>query len=225
MEKSYIDKLLDIDPIAIVEDASGGKHWSEFDNSDNIMALGLAMMSGEIKRNALKQAGDTYWGMKWDEFQSLIESHGFKCALRYDIPYENKTEEAIIYYDTNGFVIWATSFFGKTSINGGTLYGQIKEEKGFLSSDLHHCSHGCFADDKWHFDVDVREGLFHNINSVLQNATPLKVWEYDSFLWLVDYVEENELGYDYKKITEDKINSSPELKRILSVCISTMKEV
>ncbi|MEG0898398.1 MAG: hypothetical protein RSF40_01630 [Oscillospiraceae bacterium] len=220
MNTSYIDKLLNFDPIAAVEEMTEGKHWSEFDDSESNMSLWMAVMSGEAKRNALKEIGDTYWGMTWSEFISLIEKHGFKCALRYDIPYENKLEEAIIYYNNYGFVIWATSFSEKKSVNGGTLYGQLRTHQDFSHcDDLSQCSNGYFADDKLSFSVDVREGLFHHLNKAIAHADPLSIWEDNAFLWFVDYVEDDEPTYDYKAITQDKIHRCPsEFQNIVRVC-------
>lgn len=220
MRKYTIDEVMTFDPIDILKLEYGSTDWSKFTDSEFKRAFTMVKTVSEIKKNTLKQAGDTYASMKWDEFKSLIENHGFKCALRYDFLL-NSMEEAVIYYDENGFIIWATSCFGKSSLNGGNLYGQIKEGYSFKNAYIpKNCNYSRFARGKWQFDIDVREGLLYTLNNILQNAKPLKIWEDDSFLWFADYAESKKEGFNYAEVTKAKINSSPDLKRILGIYLN-----
>lgn len=213
--KNIIDMALDYDPIYEAEKISGKSHHSEFNNDDMMLAMGISMLSGETKKSILKEAGDTYFGIEWNVFIALIKSYGFKEALTYDFidnqRGETKTEEAIIYYDDNGFVIWAESYGGKDCINSGKIYGQIEVNKDFDRCDvLSHCSNGYFSDNKVYFDKDIREGLINTINKVKKHSLPIKTWEHPSFLWFVDYMELKEDGYDYEQITKSKISKCPQ---------------
>lgn len=231
------DELLHRDTIAETEKMLNGKDYHEFNDFENMIMLVNAMEDNKIKNNHLNSLGDTHFGMKWNDFIKLIESYGFIKGLRYSfVPpkyyddEEERAENAIIYYHpTKGLVLWATSY-GK-SINGGKVYGEVlmnKEIRKDIYKALHDCSHGAFAtwnrdkeEDEYkeqiEFDYDIREGLIHVLTRIENTTKFASIWKDSHFLWFVDYAEEKQEGYDYKKITEEKILKCPiELQNIIT---------
>ena len=209
------EEILRKDSLAETERMFGGKHWSEFNGAENMVALFNCITDNEIKAKHLEEIGDTYHSMSWDYFKNLITSKGFVNGYTYDFAYngfdESHQEEAVIYYHpSKGLVIWATSFNGKQSVNGGSLYGEIKantkDDEMTIWCKL--STGGCIDKENLIFETshDVREGLFSKLSALEEAGTFLNKWtNRNRFLWFVDYVEDDVPGYDYKKITKEKI--------------------
>lgn len=226
------DELLHKDSLAESEKMFGGKHWSEFNEAEQLISMFKAMDDNEKKSKHLQSIGDTYWGLKWNDFISLIEQYGFKKGLRYDFvapkyrdDEEDRIEEAILFYQTEkGLILWATSFGNKDHINSGSVYGMIKYKNWEDTWEaLNHSSNGSNGEkDKniRYFSLDIREGLIHKLNGIDNTLKLLSKWSGDlPFLWFLDYTEEKQPNYDYKAITEDKIKKCPEeMQNIINGC-------
>lgn len=224
---SETENILRQDSLYESEKMLGNKHWSEFNEIEQGLSMLKFFDDNQKKKDHLESIGDTYWGIKWDTFINLIETNGFKTALRYDFEYNGfskpSIEEAILYYHPQkGLIIWAESFGGKDHINGGKLYGEVymKEEMWQDITKVLTSSHGSFAywdkesnidvyKEQVYFNFDIREGLIHNINKVEEVIPFAPVWKDTQFLWFVDYVEDKVPGYDYKEITQQKISRCP----------------
>ena len=218
MGKEVLDKVLAIDPIYEMEKATG-KHWSEFSEDEMMEAMFFNMFSGELKKATLQKASDTYFGIAWESFLDLIKANGFKEGLGYKFTHNifgtNETEQAVLFYREDGLVIWATSHHGK--LNGGTLYGELIKNPEAVWANFPDFSGGFYDENHLSFTTDVREGLFHFLERMKENGEFAPVWgERDRFLWFVDFKEEHEPDYDYKKISNEKISAAADgLKRII----------
>lgn len=217
-----IDQVLSHDSIAETEKLVGKKHYSEFNELEQGMMLLNFIEHNRQKENILKSANDTYFNMSWDYFINLIKEHGFVEGLTYDFKHyqeKDRTERAIIYYHpSKGLVIWATSYGNITSVNGGTMYGEIKfdETNTELWKVLSGCSHGHSGEGFRHFSKDIREGLIHTINKIDNKCEFSQKWNKRQFLWFCDYTDEKTPGYDHNSITKAKIKQCPkELQDIL----------
>lgn len=210
------EKILTKDSLADTEKALGDKHWSQFNRFENLFALSRAATDNEIKQNHLKIIGDTNSDMKWDEFKELLENKGFVNALTYDFKYEDRTEQAILYYNPqNGLILWATSFGNKDHINGGELYGQIKSKGEEHDHTIWRwLSTGGMVDKERHIyetRQDIREGLFSKLDTLESAGEWMPVWVGQGrFLWFADYVESKQAGFDYEIATAEKIKKCPE---------------
>ena len=210
------ERILTQDSLSETEQILGNKHWSEFTDTENGFALLKVISDNERKTKHLKGLGDTYWGIKWDEFKDLIKAHGFVPALEYEFIKYEKPDEAIIYYHpTKGLIIWATSFDGKDHINGGELYGEIKANSEadqeviwmWLSTG------GCIEDLVYETKQDIREGLFNKLNELETAGVFQNKWiKKNRFLHFVDYSIED-INRDYKIATQIKINKCPQEMR------------
>jgi hypothetical protein len=213
------ESILTRDTLSETEKQFGGKHWSKFSDNENKAALLNAVRDNTIKEYHLKSIGDTYFGMPWDDFKNLIKEKGFIQALTYDIDYKGfgrptKEEVIIHYHSEKGLIIWATSIGDKARVNGGTLYGEIqaKDEDSKKVIWRWMSTGGCIDMENRIYITshDVREGLFSKLDTLETAGTFLKNWTCrNRFLWFVDYAEDDVEGYDYKKITNEKINRCP----------------
>jgi hypothetical protein len=214
-----IKRVLEFDPLYEAEKALGNKHWSQFTENENAMSMGLFFLHNENKDKILKESKDTHFSMDWNEFVDIITNNGFKLGYEYSFPYEDKIEKAALFYRLDGLVIWVTSYWNGKSVNGGTLYGEIKLNDTKDRANIPSCSNGFFDFDngKLHFDTDVREGLIWFINSMSSYGEFIKEWEQPhKFLWLLDFVENKMPNYNYTEISKKKINMCcDEVKNIM----------
>jgi hypothetical protein len=230
MDNKILDELLRFDPIAEAERVSGKQHWSEFSKEDEYTAMALAMLSGDMKRNALKEANDTYFSMKFGEFIDLIISNGFKKAIQYKFKntktYLGETDEFACYYRNDGLVIICDSC--GDSLNGGDIYGNYKRndnEKCWIGDG----SSSPIGDGIIGFGKDVREGMFHFISKVNNIGEILPIWKGSGcFNWMLDRTERSSDGepYEswskrYRNTTLDKIKKCPkEFQDIVAVYVN-----
>jgi hypothetical protein len=223
------ESVLMKDSLGETEKILGGKHWSEFNDFENGLAFVSFAKDNKIKKDHLQSIGDTYWGMTWDEFKDLIKERGFIEGYSYEIEYKGwsepiQEEMCIYYHPEKGLIIWAESFNNKTTINGGTLYGEIQAYEGeenrhtifrWLSTG------GCRDAEKGIYTTshDIREGLFSKLDTLESAGKFLNRWtDKKRFLWFVDYNEEDIEGYNYKSITKDKIRKCPkEVQDIIGI--------
>jgi len=215
------EKMIKQDPIIDAEKAFG-KHWSEFDDTENMFMLSHAIESNERKGSYLASIGDTYSRISWDDFKSLLVKKGFISAIEYDIHQDGNTDEFILYYNPEkGLIIHADSYWNKKSINSGTLYGEIQANSEEDVREVYRwiSTGGCIDTEKLIFETshDVREGLFSRLDAIETAGKFLPVWtNKDRFLWFLDYTETKAEDYDYKQITKDKIEKCPDgLKNII----------
>jgi len=249
MKKVEIDKnykeLLKRDAVSEAESVFK-KSYTEFTPEESSMMFASAYHMNQNTKNYLKGLGDTHFGISWNEFKNIIESYGFILGLKYDFQNESYTDEAVLYYyPQKGLVIWATSYGNKESLNGGTLYGEVKAtekvefedvynerlnvtfkemrpsdklKKGIES--LRNCSHNAYRDIETgiRFSYDVREALINTIEEIGENLEMVKVWNEKPFLWFLDYKEDKVPGYNNEELTKEKIRKCPlGLQKMLGV--------
>jgi hypothetical protein len=223
------DEILNKDSLAETEKIFGGKDYHDFNEFEQAVSLINFMQDNKIKEEHLKSIGDTYFGMKWNDFKELLKRYGFQEGLSYNFindSFGNKhNEEAILYYHKEkGLILWATTY-GEDSINGGTVYGQVKINKEDDYKDLYkvlNCTHDSFGwydresrteglKDAVYFNMDVREGLIYkleNINKVAEFASQWTVENHSKKprMYLYDFIEDDQEGFSFKDSTMDKIN-------------------
>jgi hypothetical protein len=216
------EKILKKDSIAETEKILDNKHWSEFNYDENLFMLGKSIVDNENKNKYLASMGDTYFEMSWEKFKQLIVKKGFLVAMEYDFQHKDNVDEFIIYYHPQkGLIICATSYWNKKSINDGTLYGEIQANSKDDIQTIYRwlSTGGCIDEDKMIFSTsrDIREGLFSVLDELETAGKFLSKWiEKNRFLWFVDYVEKNAKGFDYKKISKEKLAKCPrEMQEII----------
>lgn len=241
--EQFIDDLLKEDPIAITEKATGKGHWSNFDESDMAAALFVGMLSAERKQNALKSTKDTYCGMSWNYLMELLKENGFKVGTEWifiDDQYEReepKHEKAGIYYRTDGVVLFAESWGNGKSVNGGNCFYELKRKPSADKKDFRMLVRtGSSYDDgnKLENQIDIREGLIHNLNKAMQYGNFLSKWESRNSIWILDYMEsERKIDHDsiyevwnkqYREVTESHLSQCPKEMLNIMASIEWLKE-
>lgn len=201
--------MLEFDPLAHAERAFGNKHWSEFSDDEMMASMGLTFLHNDRKDKMLKEVHDTHFSMDWNEFEKIVTSNGFKIGYEEKFPYEDHYEKAVIFYREDGLLIWATSFWNMTSVNGGKIYGEIKLSDKSNRSKIPSCSNGFydFENNKLHFDKDIREGLIWFINQMKQYGELVPQWEENNkFLWFLNFgAEEKDDSDNYREISKAKM--------------------
>ena len=214
-----IKEALEFDAIYECEKVFGNKHHSEFTEEENKFSLGVFMLNNKRKEELLKEANDTHFGMTWDEFESIVTSNGFKIGYEERFPYEDHEEKGVIFYREDGLIIWATSFWNMKSVNGGTMYGEIKLNNVNDRCNIPQCSNGFYdyENGKLNFSTDIREGLIWFIKEMKKYGEFIpKFEEENKFLWFVNFHEDKQNGYDFEKISKEKMNKfSKEAKNIV----------
>lgn len=212
-------RVLTHDTIAETEKVFGDKHWSEFSDLENLLMLGRAIEDNKRKAEHLKSIGDINYKTTWDEFKNMLVSYGFKEGLSYPLnthDYGDGTtiEEAIIYYHLEkGLILWATSYWNRSTINSGNCYCELKSKGGKENKNTLYqwLSSGCVRDNVCESSFDIREGMFYRLEMLESAGVFQSKWSIKNrFMWFVDWNEKEVEGYDYKKITKDKIMQCPQ---------------
>lgn len=241
--EQFIDDLLKEDPIAITERATGKGHWSNFDEQDMAAALFVSMLSGERKENALKSTKDTYFGMSWDYLMEILKDNGFKIGTEWefiDDQWENekpKHEKAGIYYRTDGVIVFAESYGNKKSVNGGKCFYELKRKPEADKSDfrmLVKTGHSWEDGNKLENEIDIREGLIHNLKRAEKYGNFLRKWESRNRIWILDYMEnkrkiEHDSSHEvwsrrYKEVTESHLSNCPKEMLDIMASIERLKD-
>jgi hypothetical protein len=208
-----------------------GKDSKEFDDNENRALLGIHMVNNQLRGEKLKAKRDTFYGMPWRYYNNLLFEHGFDKVFSYEFrdTYNPSTMEeySIFARRDRSFLLTAESYNSKKVVNSTKLHfelsllfdGKPLEElmERCLWNCLEGCSHGPCFDSRdehvaRHATCDVREGFVSFLSKIetMKNQlnSPWKFYK-DHFLWLCDYSETKDRGYDYKKINEKKILALP----------------
>lgn len=229
--EKFIDDLLREDAIAITENATG-KHWSNFNENDMATSLGIGMLSAERKESALKSTRDTYFGMSWSYFMDLLKENGFKVGTEWtfiDDQYKDenpKQEKAGIYYKPDGVVLFAESWGNEKSVNSGRCFYELERKPKTDAKDFRSLVHtGHSWGDKLENEVDIREGLFHNLRKAERCGDFLRLWESRKSIWILDYME-SKRKIDHDSAFETKTRQYEDVtKSHLSKCPKEMLDI
>lgn len=229
-----IERALNFDPIAEAEKVTGKGHWSGFDSADNSLALLMGITSNANKKDLLAQANDTYFGMSWSYFIDQLFSRGFKLGTAWrftDDKYGEIHEEvAVIYYREDGILIFAESYSNATSVNSGKCWYELEfsDEANSTGDAFRRIirTGGMHAEKKLNNQIDIREGLFHKLETAAECGKFIPVWEHNTFLWISDYVESRlisgykseDYGVEMHKLTSKHISACPEIVQKMVAC-------
>ncbi len=215
-EKTAIDEGLEFDPIAEAERITGRSYKEDA----SVTALGVLIgMQHREKVDAelfLNRDTNSYQ-QTCDEFCATVEDVGFQKVLEdpFTDPHSGRPELLRIYW-MPGFLAFFTSFHGRA--NDAKIYFDFvpNEDGEFNHRALNQCSHGgtkSFRDGgapRFECSYDFRQGLRNKIEQLRKCGTIPEKWEDVPFLWLCDYAQTEEEGYDYKAIANERISRLPE---------------
>lgn len=213
--------LLHFDPLQAAEDLTGLDY--KVDEATSQLGLGLALLHNAKKQAHLLEIDDTTYGDSLERYTRIIEGMGFEKVL--EVPFMSQTfkdeeprQEAYYIYahKQRGLLLAFDTFYGGTSINGGTVYYCWKPNDitggrfryGLTSSGTWRGGDDGF----WEGSHDCREAIRYKMDALAEVGTFISPWpaEADHFLWLLHHMDTKVDGYDYKAITEERITMMPE---------------
>ena len=204
-----IKELLSHDSLHEAEKLAGKSYKEDLDVARLGMVLG--MQKNEETKAMMYLTKDTHFSQTLAEFKEVLVDMGFKEVYVCDIPEGSysKGDKFYIYWNPEGLLICFDSYNGNTSVNGGSCYFNYAGDR----DAMFQCSNG-FAGEVDGVNVysghkDVREGLRFTLNQMKENGKILDKWIERPFLWLLHYMDTKVEGYDYKKISEERIAQLP----------------
>ena len=208
-----------------------GKNWEEFDDLDRNLALLLQFNHHKEKSARYEILNDTYFGMSWEEYESILIGNKFEKVFSYGFKDTNdpnsKEEFAVWVRRDKGFFLTAESYDSKKTVNSTRLYYELswlidgKEfdelEKISANQILEDTGSIPCLDDKGRIvtraiEKDVREGLVEHLQNLEESGMQLNnPWKFldNHYLFLCDYSETEHDEYDYKASTKGKITLLP----------------
>ncbi len=212
--KTELTKALKVDSLDLAERVTGKSYKSD----DLTSALGLQIM---MENNAHKQtlliaSGDSYYGMKYEEYISIVKNIGFELIFNKKFKSERHQceDQQFTFFHKGLGVLLDFDTFNVKRVNGSKIYynwnfGNTENWYDYRSSG-HGYGYGKHGDTHiWIGDHDGREALIHNLNGLIEHGTLMPKWVERPFLWLLNYSDTEDKNYDYKKINEENISKFP----------------
>lgn len=210
-EDEYLARLLRTDPLAEAEKITG----KDYTQDDETMRMGFGFVAAlnAVKQAAFINAADTHMNISLEDALRLFSIMGFDellCDEFQGTSYgasEADNETYRILWHSKG-VLATVESYRETKLNMAKIYYNI--EFPMESFDWSVTSSGSFVSDTvWAGDHDAREGVRHKLRQLEEAGSFLPVWVKAPFLWLVDYSQSREDGYDYKAINASRISRLP----------------
>ena len=116
-----IKNILDFDPLDAAEKITGKSYKSS--NSTIFIGMSLSSVNARKKEAMLKKLGDTYHGINFEKYVSIVEAYGFERIYEDQIErkygdnidtfyvYFHKEKGIVLKFDSYGDVINSSSFF------------------------------------------------------------------------------------------------------------------
>lgn len=214
-----IDKdILNFDPLSCSEKITG-KSYKE-DKDTEKLGVYFHLVHNSNKKQMLMQNLDTYWAMPYENYISVVKDLGFK---KLDEWYHDKEIMTHWYHDAGLYLVTETHTWEDSNtpnLNTAHLYFS------WISNE-HHDNYGIRpsgsyfkVEGKYGFqgDIDVREGLRFNVETLLSNGTLVPYNEPATFVNVISHVERNLEHEEYMKLKREKMSRLPkEIKKVLNI--------
>ena len=222
MPEENVEDLLRFDPLAVAEKVTGTNYKE--DESTTALGMLLSMANGNRKENTLRNLGDTYSQIPWDDFVQVVLNSPLGFALEWqgtfkDDHHGTPGDEGVFVDQTRSLLIHAHSYGhpdwydgAQKHVNMARLYYQIelltKESQENFWGVQH--SGGCVdkATMTWAGDIDGREGLLYWATKLQMCGGNLVPWKFPMHFWPLNYSEEHE-GERLQKESGNRANYSP----------------
>lgn len=208
-----------------------GKRWDRFNDFENHLALMFQASYSREEKARYEMLNDTHFGMTWKEYEEILKGVKFEKVFSYIFDDcrdpEIKEEYAIWARRDKGFLLTAESYDNRRVINNTKLYFELstlidgREPDEVERIELDRLMKGscgpCLDENRREVAQAMSyiaiEGLVGSLQmleeSRFQTNNP---WQFpeNQFLWLCDYTETKDKGYDSKAIAERKLAQLPE---------------
>lgn len=197
-----LKQLLDFDPIATAENMLGGK------GSDHAAMLGMGLMAenNKAKNLALQEKNDTYSSLNAEDVFGVYGSLGFSELVNGEV---QGTDDTWHIFWNKGILLFCETYWGGGSMNSAKIFFNYKGPR----EAMYKCSNGFAGEvdgaEVWQGSYDCREGLRFALEMMQREGEFLGEWIKAPFLWLLNYKDTKEDGYDYKAINAERIALLP----------------
>lgn len=227
-ESTPLEKAMSTDPILEFEQISG-KSYKDNTEEDNVAMMGYALARTSEKHELLKQANDTFHGMRVDDYVKNITEFGF-----VEVYSESFTEHhfgrdvtewlRVFWNEKHGLLLYFDTYNGV--INGGKCWYNWKPmTEGAYRSTSSGSYYQSGEEWIWVGDHDCREALRFNIRNLLIGGPFIAQWRFQPrCMWITHWGETDSLfgSYDHWHTetkhpatirTEERISKFPEAVR------------
>lgn len=195
-----IRKALLFDPIAHAEKVLPGSQYA---------GLSFAVMNNDRKRALLEANNDTHWGQTVEQFQAVLTDLGFERIQKE--PIEGTKDWFYLFWQPQlGILLRHDTYWDHTTINSANIYANLLVPRDAVP-DYYRVFEGCsgrfISDDVSPVYRDAREGLRYWIDM----ARPYfqSKWSERPFLWLLNYNDVKDEGYNYRLLNAKRIAMLP----------------
>lgn len=203
------DSFVDFDPIENAENRFG-KRWQDFDDKENLAALGISIAYNIMKKKMYETKEDNWFGAPLEVTANILTEFGFKSVLILDGCGERiEDRKYVMHLDSKILAIFDT--YGG-HLNSGDVYAlALMEKPDFMGVPDRFSGGWSEKDQGMHISYDIREGL----RTLLEKLTALNLksfpWIYKSYINLLAPGEESFSGTwqdnpnhldDYSKLSD-----------------------
>lgn len=219
-----LDKLLAYDPLLEAEKCSGKSYKADGDTQ--LLGFRLHIEKAELARKMLSERGDSYYGMPFEEFISIVEDLGFESVYSEVIDETEKINFLHVYWHPDGILLTTTSYPGYPdgySTNTCTLYYNWLPNPEYWDLSPRPCvtASGSWQSDDWDDPPsgkiwagshDGRIALKNTIGKLREHGSFLPTWKYNPNPWMIHYGDAHkirgceELSYTIRRAKFDALN-------------------
>lgn len=221
-----IAKSLSRDALGEAEQITGESYKD--DSGTGMLGMMLQHDVLQQRKALLSVAGDTYFGMEFSRAITVFEKNGFYRVFREMFKGHADEETFCIFWHPDGLLLHCSSCYMRLDggnahwLDSGNVYYNWKpfDDKGYPRVP----GSGGFKDGVWGGNLDVREGLIHNLTCLRAGGKFVCPWEYDPCVCLY-HCQEEKVAHDscsegykghmelwdlLKEITRGKISKLPQ---------------
>ena len=210
---------LRFDPLQEAEDLTG-KSYKESKETESL-GFALNLFANAEKKLMLKSRKDSYFGIPLNEYEAIVREIGFELVYEEMFPNDSSWgfDKFKIWFHPVGILLKYDTY-GPNDLNGGQFYYNVEIKKsqrktffnarvtssgGMSKIRTHHITRYM-----WSGNHDCREAIRFNIEQLMKHAKFMNPWREVPFLWLLNYRDTKEEGYDYRTLSNDRWKKLPD---------------
>jgi len=241
-----IDGVLHYDALAEAEGVTGDSYKTSRETT--LLGIGLMQRSASAKDRMLRANGDVTNMMSLSEYLAVIERNGFKRVGEWSFSSfmassreQSRDESLLAYYRTPGQFLVFDTYSGRTSVNGGHIYYNVRPlgwdrwKSSITSSGSWYITDPEITEWEvaksrneiaWCGDHDCREAVIHNMAQFARFGEFIEPWTNPVRVWFLHHMDtKDEKGeqrpwqsYDASAISYQRALELPEeVRAALSV--------
>jgi hypothetical protein len=226
VDKKSILKVVNQDSLKIAEQCTG-KSYKDDEETDKL-GLGLHMMIADQKKKVLRQVDDTYFGIRYADYEDILFDMGMQRVLSYPTKrYDGRIDAVHVHASEDGLLVVSEEYNhhdGVIGINGGNIYFCLELDNPYENYEWEYGLKRSGSYDDIDGSVymsgylDVREALRTRIDTMRENGKFANPWKSmstgPSFMTSQDWKKYKYNDPEYKSyklsVFKDKFGQLPE---------------